>query len=1109
LEPYTEADRDYFFGRDGDRRVIAANLLVAPLTVLYGSSGVGKSSLLRAGVAPDLRTHRHTTVVVFSKWSSPSFLDELKGECVAAVGEAGASLDASLPLDELLLSAAAASKGSLLIILDQFEEYLLYAPADAPGDFESQFARTVNREDVDANILVSLREDWLSKLDRFRSRVPHLMRNAIHLRSLDAGGAEEAIRRPLLVHNERVGQASPMGIEESLVQAVIEQAQTNAADSASAGAGRIEGEIGGIRTPLLQLMMMRVWEEETRSGSTVLRRATLDRLGGARKIFTRHLDDVMNALSEPDRRISARVFGYLVTPTGSKIAQRTEDLVLLAEADPVQTKAMLESLSRQRILCRLDRPERYEIFHDVLAPAILDWRGRYEKRRQAVALRRLRFFTTLLALYFIGTVTAIVIYRIQTSRAEERQRQSLSRELALTSIQKAQSEDPELGLLLALHALRIRHTPEAETALNRALALSRVRATLSGHAGPVNRAAVSPDGTRLVTASADKTLKLWDAKDGRNLLTFSGHLGPVADAAFSFDGSMVASVSEDGNLGIWDAASGGNLRMLPNGGAATAVAFSPTAPLVAAGSENGAIKIWEARDGKQAGACVGHSARIRALAFGPDGKVFASAGNDRSIRLWDPRSGKQIAAIGDDDEIWSLSFSPDGKHLLSSGVDGVLKRWRVGSTLRPAPAPTQPPVSLDLLAAAGFSPAGDRVATGGWDHTARVFDAASGQELYTLRGHTGPVSSVPFAPDGARLITSSADSTVKIWDIAPGPESLILATSGGALLSAAFSPDGSRIAAGGANGQLHIWNLSAGKLQVATTGGGQPLSAITFSPDGQRMATSSMDHSIQIREATLARPVGSPLRHNDSVMDVAFSPDGRLLATASWDGATGLWSASSGEQIAMLRGHKSGVNGVAFSPDSTRLATASLDGSAKVWDIASRRELVTFTGHNGRVFDVAFSPDGSRIATVGEDGEARIWNAATGAVISRIFAHNSWAHSVAFSPDGANLLTSGRDGIAKLWSVTSSELWLSFSGNGRKLFQAVFSPDGSRLATVGEDGVLRVHRLRITPNLPELIKLGRSRVTRSMTVSECRQYLHDDACLDVRQANVQIPSGNK
>src|SRR5262249_32608027 len=161
----------------------------------------------------------------------------------AAIGANGASIDAGQPLDQLLAAAASAFKGTLLIILDQFEEYLLYYSADRRSEFESQFARAVNREDVDANFLLSLREDWLSKLDLFRSRLPHLLRNVVHLRNLDAAAAEEAIRKPLSVHNQRNAPADRVQIEDDLVRAVIDQAQS--------GDGRVEADSPGIRTPLL------------------------------------------------------------------------------------------------------------------------------------------------------------------------------------------------------------------------------------------------------------------------------------------------------------------------------------------------------------------------------------------------------------------------------------------------------------------------------------------------------------------------------------------------------------------------------------------------------------------------------------------------------------------------------------------------------------------------------------------------------------------------------------------------------------------------------------------------------------------------------------------
>src|SRR5262249_2894094 len=160
------------------------------------------------------------------------------------------------------------------------------------------------------------------------------------------------------VYNRRADAKNQMEIEEALVGEVIRQAQTSAEDS-------IPLESEGIRTPLLQLMMTRVWEEEARAGSHILRLSTLERLGGAKKNFNAHLDNVMDKFDGADRRIAAAVFTHLVTPMGSKIAQATEDLVYWAGADASLVKAVLKALADERILCRIDTPERYEIFHDV------------------------------------------------------------------------------------------------------------------------------------------------------------------------------------------------------------------------------------------------------------------------------------------------------------------------------------------------------------------------------------------------------------------------------------------------------------------------------------------------------------------------------------------------------------------------------------------------------------------------------------------------------------------------------------------------------------------------------------------------------------------------
>jgi hypothetical protein len=274
LQPYTAAQRDYFFGRESDQRVIASNLYASRLTILYGATGVGKTSVLMAGVVPRLEAAKRTAVVVFRQWQDPSFLEALKARCVEAVGVARgrpADLDPGLPLDDLVLAASHAVRGSVLILLDQFEEYFVYHPeSQADSPFEVELARAINREDVDVGFLIALREDALARLDRFRTRIPNLLASTIRLRHLSLEAAERAIRGPLQVYNRQTG--AHVAIEDDLVSEVLRQVRTGQRLlGGPAGAGQAQEQIAAdeVETPFLQLVMERLWEREREEGSTV------------------------------------------------------------------------------------------------------------------------------------------------------------------------------------------------------------------------------------------------------------------------------------------------------------------------------------------------------------------------------------------------------------------------------------------------------------------------------------------------------------------------------------------------------------------------------------------------------------------------------------------------------------------------------------------------------------------------------------------------------------------------------------------------------------------------------------------------------------------------
>ncbi|RNC67369.1 MAG: ATP-binding protein [Desulfuromonadales bacterium] len=403
LQPYTEEERDFFFGRERDQRVIASNLYASSMTILYGASGVGKSSVLMAGVVPMLRTRARTAVVVFRDWQRYDFLTALKGEClkcVALATQKTVKTAVDRPLDELLFSVGEEFGGTILILLDQFEEYFLYHPESEAGNtFDGEFARAVNRDDVDANFLLALREDGLSRLDRFRARIPNLMGNLLRLRHLDAAAAEDAIRKPLTAYNDQLDQGeTAVTIEDDLVRTIIDQVRSGSVSLApSAGAGQpqdVEDDTR-IETPFLQLVLQRLWEEERGASSHTLRLATLQKLGGAQEIVRTHLDAVMAQLEPREQTLCAGFFDRLVTPSGTKVACRLDDLGKWAGDLADQVLPVVNVLSESRILRTIaapasqpGMPPSYEIFHDVLAPAVLDWRRRFVEQQTLEEIRR-------------------------------------------------------------------------------------------------------------------------------------------------------------------------------------------------------------------------------------------------------------------------------------------------------------------------------------------------------------------------------------------------------------------------------------------------------------------------------------------------------------------------------------------------------------------------------------------------------------------------------------------------------------------------------------------------------------------------------------------------
>ncbi|MBL9126704.1 MAG: serine/threonine protein kinase, partial [Verrucomicrobiales bacterium] len=247
----------------------------------------------------------------------------------------------------------------------------------------------------------------------------------------------------------------------------------------------------------------------------------------------------------------------------------------------------------------------------------------------------------------------------------------------------------------------------------------------------------------------------------------------------------------------------------------------------------------------------------------------------------------------------------------------------------------------------------------------------------TLHGHLNSVHAVAFSPDGRRLVTGSGDHTAKVWEAATGRELLTFAGHSAQVWSVAFFPDGRRIVTGSADQTARVWDATTGRELFVLQGHPYRIYDIAVSPDGQRIATPSGDR-LKIWSATDGRELRTLQGHTATIYSVAFSPDGRYLLTGSGDRTAQVWDAATGMPLLAFKGHDQKVDSVAFLPDGRRIVTGSSDRTAKLWELSTGRELMTLIGHTAVVPKVVLSPDGRHVLTGSEDFTAKLWDSATG-----------------------------------------------------------------------------------------------------------------------------------
>jgi WD40 repeat protein len=607
------------------------------------------------------------------------------------------------------------------------------------------------------------------------------------------------------------------------------------------------------------------------------------------------------------------------------------------------------------------------------------------------------------------------------------------------------------------------------------------------HGGPVTGVAFHPQNTQLLTAGGDGLLKLWAMPPipGR-LLT---HPDAVLSSAMTADGKRLFTGSADKVLRSWDMVKNIVERQFTgNGAAVTAVAISGNGQILVSGGDDATIRFWNQATGKENSSLGAHAGTVTSLALNPAGTQMVSSSTDGTVKLW------QLPALPPrpfvhPDQVTSLALSPDGSKLLTGCSDKLARLWnfKTGAKERDFPGHTLALTCVAFsvngqLAAAGsadksltiwnvadakvkkkipvpgvvkavaFHPDGKSLAAGLADDTIRMFVIADGKESKNWKAHKGGVSGLAFTPKGDKLLSSGGDKDLQIWNAATGGGEKKLEHVA-SVTSLALSKDGTRVA-GAAEKTIKVWNVADGKEVLSITTPAE-IKGLAISSDGKMLLAAGSDKSARLydfngklvqffphdgpvqavafagpRELVtagadkLARAWASPPLWQKSlsgpVRRAIFSPKGDQVIAA--DGKTiFFWSAADGKELKNLPAHPEAILAFDLNADGTRLATTAADKSVKVWNLADLKKPAAVIPLNAPAQTIAFSPNGLRVAVALEEQKAtllRVFDASSGRELQVIPDHQGAIRSLAFLGDNRTLISSSQDKTTRLSNVS-------------------------------------------------------------------------------------------
>jgi WD40 repeat protein len=1066
LKRFNFKDRDRFFGRDQliARLFEAVNL--SSLSFVLGASGSGKSSVVRAGLIPELKKSLESQTFydfIFTPNQDPfdslyrCLLSEEK-DYNFSKSEAEIALEGKADTLTKVISALKKEEERWLIFVDQFEE--LFTICDNPDkrkNFIEGLVQITKSTDPSVKIILAMRSDFLEQFSFYPDLGVIANQNNIHLvTEMYPDELRQAIEQPAARHG--------VVFEEGLVEHIIKE---------------VEGQKGYL--PLLQYTLNLLWESECRTvganGRPNIEDRTLNKksyaaLEGVRGALQKRVNEIYSNLNQDQQTTTKQIFLKLVNivdtdsgssravsrrayrdefvgePVGKTLNRFINENLLVSSSEYSNRKELQASDSK-----RLKQSAIVEIAHEILLSSWDELKRWLEQEKEAIILQnwldgetrrwqKIRLEDESKAqdeLLKGSRLDQVVEFRNKDAfknigglRPEENQFIDASvawhdRLVELEQERKLKELQAEVALSTEKERSQIKDKALSEAQVTIADARKQkqkiIRQGLIVLAGitvvtiAASLAAVVASQKLIV---AQKGTQLEQAGNSARRQFRAGELESLLSAMRS--GQALKSLVKDSD----------HLQEYPT--------ISPLSTL-----QYILDNIYEQNHFNS------EQGPIKSASFNHDGQQVATGGVDGTVQLWN-LSGKSLAKWETHQSAVNyLGFSPDGKQMVTAGVDGTVQiRNLSDNQLQKWIA--HPEGGVNYLS---ISSDGKTITTAGGDGSIRLWNF-SGRQLAQWKAVAGNdgVTGIAISPRGQQIVSSGdSDGTVKLWNLSGKQLSQFKATQNQPVLSVSFSPDGQRIATAGADGMGELWNLS-GKQLVQLKGHQGWVISISFSPDGQHLVTTGADGTVRIWDLS-GQEIAVLLGHQGSVWSASFSRDSQHLVSVGGDGTIRLWNLAD-KPVVRLQANQRDINSVIFNPKKPQIAAVGDDGMVRLWNIAGKPENA-WEGRRSRLFSISISPDGQRLVVSGDNNRVRIWSI-SGEQGNLLEGHQGSVKAVSFSPNGQYIVTAGADGTARLWSVSGQEV-SQLKGHQGEVTSAIFSPDSQLIATTGSDSTARLWNL--------------------------------------------------